>query len=239
MGFTLIELLTVIAVIAILAAILIPVLGKVRQSSNAAQSVSNLRQMGQALNVSLIDSSPQATIIGKGRYPGSWGTYGADGNWANFSWFDVLGEIMGFAELGTGQYDWVVPAHETVFQDPGYDVQFDPKNAGATGSYGYNRPGIGDGKVHPNAEVTASNTSDSLPALPVLIQSPAKFVVIAESNGDGKFDQTTWVGQGWPTVGAPTRYDGGGHYLFADGHVSWMHKDEVEEDPQQYFSRNP
>ena len=44
-GFTLIELLTVIAIIGVLAAILIPVVGKVRASARQAQSVSNLRQL--------------------------------------------------------------------------------------------------------------------------------------------------------------------------------------------------
>ena len=45
-AFTLIELLTVIAIIGILAAIIIPVTGRVRESAKAATCLSNLRQIG-------------------------------------------------------------------------------------------------------------------------------------------------------------------------------------------------
>ncbi len=50
-GFTLIELLASIAIIAIFAAILIPVTGSIKRSASAAESVSNLRQIGIALNL--------------------------------------------------------------------------------------------------------------------------------------------------------------------------------------------
>lgn len=48
-GFTLIELLTVIAIIGILAAILIPVVGAVRSAARTAVCKSNLREIGSAL----------------------------------------------------------------------------------------------------------------------------------------------------------------------------------------------
>lgn len=59
-GFTLIELLTVIAIIGILAAILIPVVGSVREGARASQCASNLRQTGQALLMYVSDNDGYA-----------------------------------------------------------------------------------------------------------------------------------------------------------------------------------
>lgn len=64
-AFTLVELLTVIAIIGILAAILIPTVAKVRLSARKAQSTSNLRQV--ALGIELYVNDNKEFYPGKGR----------------------------------------------------------------------------------------------------------------------------------------------------------------------------
>ncbi len=73
-AFTLIELLTVIAIIGILASILIPTLGAVRESARSATCVSNLRQIGLGMVAAANDNDDR--FIHLPRNPDS-----SDGNW--------------------------------------------------------------------------------------------------------------------------------------------------------------
>ncbi len=62
-AFTLIELLVVIAIIAILAAMLLPVLSKAKEASRATVCLSNLHQLGVALQIYVSENNNRLPII--------------------------------------------------------------------------------------------------------------------------------------------------------------------------------
>lgn len=88
-GFTLIELLTVIAIIGILAAILIPAVGAVRIKAAQASSQSNLKQIALAYNNFSISGS-RTRIIGEGAWSAGARTASSPAEWAQ-----VLAEFGG------------------------------------------------------------------------------------------------------------------------------------------------
>jgi prepilin-type N-terminal cleavage/methylation domain-containing protein/prepilin-type processing-associated H-X9-DG protein len=74
-GFTLVELLVVIGIIALLAGILLPTLGRARESSNRLGCASNLRQLAVAFNLYANDNNdrfPFCAGLGENNPSGDW-----------------------------------------------------------------------------------------------------------------------------------------------------------------------
>ena len=96
-AFTLIELLVVIAVLMILAAMLVPVLGKVQRSARRAQCRNNLSQIGRSLNGYALSFERYIPPIEDGTSPG----YAFDA-WKDSPGWVGLGHLIGHGGLSEG-----------------------------------------------------------------------------------------------------------------------------------------
>ncbi|AHF91994.1 N-terminal cleavage protein [Opitutaceae bacterium TAV5] len=119
-AFTLIELLTVIVIIGILAAILIPVVSRVRESARKAQCISNLRQCGTAILLFTQENRsrfPVGTDYGKDVF----GIRGSDGGY--WGWYSYIAPYTNMKRSGTAKVK-IVPSCPVERPDLSSDYQY-------------------------------------------------------------------------------------------------------------------
>lgn len=215
-GFTLIELLTVIAIIGILAAIIIPTVGSVRRNAATARDASNLRQIGQGIQLHVTDN--------KGLLPNN-------------------KTLIPGTSTGTGQPDrWTF--HEAVDRYFGKGPKFTTTsiyNYLSRGDMWYSNfaeefpgftPPAGYLQTRPVAYGYNSNVNNGRWAGRFsVIPNPSRIVIVGEMNGANNLamdPSRAPVTTGDVQTGYRVNRNGNALYLFCDGSVKSLPGDQSE-----------
>lgn len=192
-AFTLVELLTVIAIVGILAAIIIPVSGTVRTKAKIATSASNLRQLGTTVRLFSAEHRQQLPIyfLDHGTYP--------DHGWMRALWTRAYSPrpIPRITPSPDNSDAFKKEWEGTVFLSP---LLEDGANVR---SYGYNKYLCRYSGGEPNSVSLSPITFNE-------IVNPARTVMIGDSQRSVQLTRdsnTTGRNDGWVLL------------VFADGHV--------------------
>lgn len=216
-AFTLIEALVVMAIVAIIAAMLLPSLGEAKASAKRIQCVSNLRQLGLAAT-SYWDTNAQRTFPYLARRENGGLTY-----W--FGWLQAGGE-------GTRRFDptqgalWPHIGSRGIEQCPSFNYQhplYKKKAVSASFGYGYNLHLSQSGAQIPKSEAPAR--------LITQVQNPTRLALFADSAQINDFqppatlerplvEEFYYVSDGGPSyANAHFRHRDRANVVFVDGHV--------------------
>ena len=214
--FTLIELLVVIAIISILAALLLPALGKARDSARAIVCAGNMRQVGQMIISYTDDNRGYPPLNYKGTI-NTWELLNAQGQTAKSG-------IFVCPSMNTGNYN---QGKDFAYYWTSYvETASDGKDGGMHGGVIYYDPSIIQARLYTNL--------------------PSNSVVTIEIDGDSDISVVNYAVQGIPSgsswLGVSTfisawsatnkvlnymNHSTWGNFEFADGHVQKLHAGTV------------
>ena len=236
-GFTLIELLIVIAIIAVLAALLLPALERARNMAYRVVCTSNLRRVALAITAYTADNNgfyPAAARLDNNPqgvdYPEDW-----------IHWQRMTPNLSIDQSAIAPYIGAIGPTFAAIMRCPTDDWQDHPNAASIFGAYLYSYTLNG---------FLASNRADPLgyPGLMRLAKHPAQKILVIEENFD-TINDGAWFGNSdylsirhdlwldefkYPNPGLNLYPDKRGHVAFVDGHVDFVPRSYAQ-DPLNYL----
>jgi prepilin-type N-terminal cleavage/methylation domain-containing protein/prepilin-type processing-associated H-X9-DG protein len=204
-GFTLIELLVVVAIISLLVSILLPSLNKAKSLAKRVVCASNLKQIGVAIRIYLVDS--------KGVYPAAV----RDGAISGFPvvWAGRTEPVPGI--LGYGSW-----SEEQYFQENANIIVRCPANTstGLSGRINY----ICNDNIMPDSRADPWGHSDWVNEFQ--IKDSSEIIILADKRigfhvAMIAYDDNTLIGD---------YHSGGSNLMFMDSSVQWMELDSITPD---------
>lgn len=210
-AFTLIELLTVIAIIGILAAIIIPTVSKVRKSARRAECVSNLRQIHNAIML-YADDHKGTLVAGHSSEPGNEVVW--SNGWQKDRWESPLAAYVG----GKATWGRLVVCPENRTPEP---VENSPSGGNVKNDYGY--PYI------INYNVLSPHGYAPKPYL--AIPTPSQVAMMTDAKAPdgwkrGFSNYNAAANSEWSGIGI--QHSGKTNVLWCDGHVSLQNSDDIK-----------
>ena len=202
-GFTLIELLVVIAIIAVLAAILFPVLARAREAGRKTTCSSNLRQIGVAVFMYVAD------------YDDCFPNTGDTGLWQGRRWRWPLQPYLAYG----ARRDAVDPGNPNLSSGAGAHVLICPSDSTAPAAWDSTSYAYSAAFYHTADQINAMATTD--------LYGPTVFGCVSQSQAEVQYPSRKGLVAEWlsnhdtPHVGW-WAWGGSRHVLFADGHVKYL-----------------
>jgi general secretion pathway protein G len=217
-AFTLVELLAVIAIIGVLAAIILPVVNRVRKAARSAVCIKNLQNIGVAFQLYAADNrdlfpaprfrSDSVPITEKNRSEKNWNVEIAP---------YLARSVATFSKLSTGADTYAFcPEYVLLYKNH-------PKfgDGGSTGGYGMCTRI--NGSTTDNYDRRFAHARINVPSCSILVADSDRYFFNVTSSGWAKNTEEDKPGE--YTSCSPERHGTRANYLFADGHVKSLDPD--------------